>query len=362
MKKHIATLAGDGIGPEIMASAIEVLEAVNQKFSHEISYTKSLIGGAAYDKFQEHLPKETIASCESADAILFGSVGGPVAEQNSPKWNNCEANALLGLRKKFNFSINYRPAKVYPALSSLCPLRPDITAGGIDLLIIRELVGGIYFGEHSRFKEKAKRVATDECRYDEKQIRIAVVKGFESAMLRNKNLASVDKANVLATSKLWREVVEETAKDYPEVTWQHMLVDNAVMQIIKNPGQFDVIVTNNMFGDILSDAAAVLPGSLGLTPSASVAPNGFAMYEPSGGSAPDIAGKNIANPTAQILSLAMLLRFSFGLTREADCIEQAVETIIEEGYKTIDLVSANETHQSTSEWTTLIADKISNQS
>ena len=362
MKKHIAILAGDGIGPEIMASAIEVLEAVKQKFSLEISYSEALIGGAAYDKFETHLPEKTIAVCESADAILFGSVGGPVAEQSNPKWNNCEANALLGLRKRFDFSINYRPAKVYPALSTLCPLRPDITAGGIDLLIIRELVGGIYFGKHSRFEEEGTRVATDECRYDEEQIQIAVSKGFESAMLRNKNLVSVDKANVLATSKLWREVVEATAKDYPEVAWQHMLVDNAVMQIIKNPGQFDVIVTSNMFGDILSDAAAVLPGSLGLTPSASVAPNGFAMYEPSGGSAPDIAGKNIANPTAQILSLAMLLRFSFGLTEEANCIEQAVETIIKEGYRTIDLVPTNETHQSTSQWTKLIVDKISNKS
>lgn len=359
MKKHIAILAGDGIGPEIMASALEVLKAVNQKFSHDITYTEGLIGGAAYDQHENHLPKETLALCEAADAILFGSVGGPIAEQTSPKWQNCEANALLGLRKKFNFSVNYRPAKVYPALSKLCPLRSDLTASGIDLLIIRELVAGIYFGEHSRFKEEELRVATDECRYDENQIRVAVVKGFESAMLRNKNLVSVDKANVLATSKLWREVVEETAKDYPDVTWQHMLVDNAVMQIIKNPSQFDVIVTNNMFGDILSDAAAVLPGSLGLTPSASVAPDGFAMYEPSGGSAPDIAGKDIANPTAQILSLAMLLKFSFGLAAEADCIEKAVEAIIKKGFRTIDLTSDDEKHQSTTEWTKLILNEIS---
>lgn len=342
MKKKIAILAGDGIGPEVMSSALKVLDYIAEKFGHEFEYQEALVGGAAYEKHRVHLPDETLRICEASDAILFGSVGGHVSEQNQEKWKNCEANALLGLRKHFNFNANFRPAKVYPALQHICPLKSELTEKGIDLLIIRELVGDIYFGEHKFYQENGLRAALDTATYNEKQIREVVEIAFQTAEKRNKKVVSVDKANVLHTSKLWREVLEEIATNYTDISWEHMLVDNAAMQLVKNPAYFDIVVTSNMFGDILSDVAAILPGSLGLTPSASLNADGFGMYEPSGGSAQDIAGKDLANPIAQILSAAMLLRFSFALSEEAQVIENAVDQTISEGHLTGDLIISGE--------------------
>ena len=350
MKKHIAVLAGDGIGPEIMECALKVLEKVATKFNHNFEFKKALVGGAAYDKYGEHLPNDTLEICKQSDAILFGSVGGPISDQMNPKWKGCEANSLLGIRKAFSFNANFRPAKVYPELSAICPLKAEIINQGVDLLIIRELIGGIYFGEHKFYEENGKKAASDICIYTTNQIESIVRVGFEAAKKRRKKLTSVDKANVLHTSKLWREIVEQVAKDYPDVKYEHMLVDNCAMQIITKPSSFDVIVTENMFGDILSDAAAVLPGSLGLTPSASLNNQGFGMYEPSGGSAPDIAGKNIANPIAQILSAGLMLQFSFGLNEEASVINNAVDKAIANGIRTSDIQSKDLKAYSTSEF------------
>ncbi len=358
MKKDIAILAGDGIGPEVMMAALEILNAVADKFNHQFTTNEGLIGGAAFQRFQTHLPEETIAICKSADAILFGSVGGPIAEQQNPKWKNCEANSLLGLRKHFQFSVNYRPAKVYPALQDFCPLKNELIKDGCDLLIIRELVGDIYFGEHKFYQEGELRAASDLATYNENQIRIAIQAAFKAAKLRKQKVTSVDKANVLHTSKLWREIMEEEAQLHPEIKWEHQLVDNCAMQIVKNPAQFDVIVCPNLFGDILSDIAAVLPGSLGLTPSASINPEGFGMYEPSGGSAPDIAGLGIANPIAQILSVAMMLNFSFNLTQEAEAIENAVNQTLEAGFRTKDLTLVGQSSLSTTEITKEIISRL----
>lgn len=358
MDKQIAVLAGDGIGPEVMNSALRVLKAIEKKYAHNFIIKEALIGGAAYDEFENHLPNETLEICKQSDAILFGSVGGPINEQQNKKWQNCEVNALLGIRKEFGFNANFRPAKVYPELSSICPLKEEVIADGVDLLIIRELVGGIYFGKHCYHEENGVRAASDTATYTESQIESVVRIAFDAASKRSKKLTSVDKANVLHTSKLWREVVERVSKDFSDVNYEHMLVDNCAMQIITNPSNFDVIVTENMFGDILSDASAVLPGSLGLTPSASFNKEGFAMYEPSGGSAPDIAGKGIANPIAQILSTAMMLQFSFGLINEATEISTAVEESIKDGIRTSDIQDKNKEASSTEEFTNSVIDKI----
>lgn len=335
--KKIAVLAGDGIGPEVMQQALRVLNKIAEKFQHQFSFTEGLIGGQAYDQYQSHCPDETLQICDEADAILFGSVGGPINEQHLPKWQGCETNSILRLRKHFKFSVNIRPFNVYPDFAANCPLKPEIIGDGIDLLVFRELEGGIYFGRHEQFAKYNQRTAIDECTYDETQIKIIAHAAFKAAQLRSKNLCSVDKANVLATSKLWRAVVSEVAKEYPDVTLTHMLVDNCAMQLVLNPRQFDVIVTENMFGDILSDLAAALPGSLGLIPSASLNLQHKGLYEPSGGSAPDIAGKGIANPCAQILSAAMMLRYSFNLNIEANLIESAIKSTINQGIVTADL-------------------------
>jgi 3-isopropylmalate dehydrogenase len=269
--------------------------------------------------------------------FFFGSVGGPVSEINNPKWKDCEKNALLGLRKAFNFNINMRPARIYPALKNLCPLRPEILEPKVDLLMFRELLGGIYFGQHQTIIKDGQRFASDVCEYTESAIAAIAHPAFKAAQLRSKRLVSVDKANVLDTSRLWRAVVDEVAKNYPDVQYEHMLVDNCAMQLIRKPTYFDVILTENMFGDILSDAAAVLPGSLGLTPSASLNAEGFGMYEPSGGSAQDIAGKGIANPIAQVLSLGLMCRYSFGMNEVADAVERAVERALDEGARCGDI-------------------------
>lgn len=346
MDKHIAVLAGDGIGPEVMEQALRVLTTIAEKFGHRFSTTHALAGGAAYDKYETHLPEETKSICRSSDAILFGSVGGPVSEMNLPKWKNCEANSILSLRKTFQFNVNYRPVRVIPELEYLCPLKKEVIDRGVDILFLRELLGDCYFGEHKTFNaENGVRTATDLITYDEEQIASIAEAAFKAAQTRRKKVTSVDKANVLDASKLWRAVVKEVSLGYPDVVLEDMLVDNCAMQIVRDPSQFDVVVTGNMFGDILTDAAAVLPGSLGLLASASMNKDGFGLYEPPGGSAQDIAGTGIANPIAQILSVALMLRHSFQLEEEARAIESAVETTLKEGYRTRDIVRSGEPDQ-----------------
>lgn len=342
MKKTIALLPGDGIGKEVVDATLVVLKKIEEKFGHEFSYKEALIGGAAFEKYETHFPDETREICKDVDAILFGSVGGPILEADLPKWKNCEANSLLAIRKAFKFNANFRPAVVYPELKQICPLKDSIIKDGVDVLIVRELTGDLYFGEHKTYTENNEEHALDVATYSESQIRSIAHTAFQAAMKRGKLLHSVDKANVLDTGKLWRKIVTDVNQQYPEVKLEHILVDNCAMQIIKNPAQFDVILAPNMFGDILSDAAAVLPGSLGLTPSASFNEEGFGFYEPSGGSAPDIAGKGIANPIAQILSASMMLKFSFNLILEAEAVEKAVSTTLSQGYRTKDIYFENE--------------------
>lgn len=349
MKKVIAVLPGDGIGEEVCREAIRVLDAVAEKFGHEFGLRPGLIGGAAWEQHNSHFPDETKALCEASDAILFGSVGGPVELASQPKWKDCEKNSILALRQAFSFNANFRPARVYPELVDICPLRPEVAGKGVDLLIIRELLGDVYFGEHRREVRDGKRVAVDVGEYTEDQVASVAHIAFQAAEKRDRSLVSVDKANVLETSRLWREVVDEVATEYPDVKLEHMFVDNAAMQIIRDPSRFDVVVTGNLFGDILSDAAAVLPGSLGLTASASLNGEGFGMYEPQGGSAPDLAGQNVANPLAQILSVSMLLRFSFGLNQEADLIVSAVDRALAEGSRTADIADSKSEVLSTTE-------------
>ncbi len=351
MKKKIATLAGDGIGPEVMQQALRVLDAVAARFNHQFEYLSAVVGGSAYEKFNSHCPEETLQVCKKADAILFGSVGGPANEQHLPKWKNCEAASILQLRKQFAFNINIRPIHIFPSLTSISPLKNELIDKGVDILIFRELCGDIYFGKHEMIEENKLRTAKDEAVYNEEQIHCIAIAAFEAAKLRGKKVVSVDKANVLATSKLWREIVVEIAKQYPEIELSHMLVDNCAMQLVLNPMQFDVILTANLFGDILSDLAAALTGSVGLTASASLNAQGFGLYEPSGGSAPDIAGKNIANPVAQILSAALLLHHSFGMVAEAQAIQDAVKQTLQAGIFTKDLVRGNQSAVSTIEFT-----------
>lgn len=341
MQKKIAVLAGDGIGPEVMHQALYALKKINNKFNHQFSFEDALIGGAAYDAFQAHFPDQTKHLCQTADAILFGSVGGSLSESQLPKWKDCEKNSILALRKTCKLNTNIRVSKIYPELIDICPIKNHLIQYGIDIVIFRELIGDIYFGEHKRWNENNQRYASDSAEYHENQISQIAHRAFQLAKKRKQKVFSVDKANVLETSKLWREVVSEISKYYPDVILEHMLVDNCAMQLIINPQQFDVILTSNLFGDILSDAAAALPGSLGLMPSASLSESGFGLYEPSGGSAPDIAGKNIANPIAQILSAAMMLRYSFDCHEEAQCIENSVQQALNAGYRTKDIAHTN---------------------
>lgn len=335
MEFQIALIRGDGIGPEIVDSAVLVLQKVGQKYGHQFRCTPYLAGGCAIDATGQPLPQETIDGCLAADSVLLGAVGGP-------KWDNNPAElrpekALLGLRKALGLYTNLRPAKLYRALSGDCPLRPDIVANGFDLMMVRELTGGIYFGDRGRREGKYGPEAYDTEAYSVMEVeRIARV-AFETARKRRKNVISIDKANVLETSRLWRETVHRVAQDYPDVTCTDMLVDNAAMQLVRNPAQFDVVVTSNMFGDILSDEASQITGSIGMLPSASMGDGTRGMYEPIHGSAPDIAGQNKANPIATILSVAMMLRYSFGLMKEADSIEDAVDRVLNAGWRTADL-------------------------
>lgn len=336
MNKKITVLPGDGIGPEIVAEAIKVLNKVADKFGHAFDYTYVDIGGCSIDKYGVPITDEGMALCKSSDSVLLGAVGGP-------KWDNCPPEirpekALLAVRKELGLFANLRPTKLFPQLADSSPLKQEIVGNGIDLLIVRELTGGVYFGQKKTEEINGELVATDIMPYSEHEIeRIARV-AFETAMKRGKKLASVDKANVLDTSRLWRKTVHRLAEEYPEVSCSDILVDNTAMQLIKNPTQFDVLVTENMFGDILSDEASMLTGSIGMMPSASLSSGTLGMYEPIHGSAPDIAGMNIANPLGTILSAAMMLRYSFDMAEEADAIEAAVNQVLDDGYRTGDIM------------------------
>ena len=341
MKMKIGVIKGDGIGPEIVGEAMKVLDRIAEVYGHSISYTQLLMGGASIDVNGIPLTDDTLEQAKNCDAVLMGSIGGDA--KTSP-WYQLEPSkrpeaGLLALRKGLNLFANLRPAVLYQELKGACPLKEEIADRGFDMMIMRELTGGLYFGERSTREENGVLVARDELTYSETEIRRIAKRGFDIAMKRRKKVTSVDKANVLDSSRLWRKVVEEVAKDYPEVTLEHMLVDNCAMQLVKDPAQFDVILTENMFGDILSDEASMVTGSIGMLASASLNETKFGLYEPSGGSAPDIAGQGIANPIATILSAAMMLKYSFDLDEEAAAIEEAVSAVLKDGYRTIDIMS-----------------------
>lgn len=343
MKMNIALVPGDGIGPEIIAEAVKVLEKVGEVYGHEFRFDHLIAGGASIDLNGVPLTEETIARAKAADAVMLGAVGGPKWD-NEPGPNRPE-RALLGLRSSLGLFCNLRPAIIYPELSEASPLKSEVVANGIDIMVVRELTGGIYFGEKGR-KDDA---AYDIMYYSRPEIERISKKAFDAAMLRDKHVTVVDKANVLESSRLWREVTKEVAASYPEVTLDYMYVDNAAMQLVKNPGQFDVVLTENMFGDILSDEASMITGSIGMLPSASLREDKFGMYEPIHGSAPDIAGKGISNPIATILSAAMMLRYTFSLEKEADAIERAVKEALADGLRTMDIKKNDEKASSTEE-------------
>ena len=341
MEKNIAVIKGDGIGPEIVTEAMKVLDKVAAKFGHKFNYEQLLMGGCSIDANGVALTDETIERCKASDAVLMGSIGGDTTK--SP-WYKLPANlrpeaGLLKIRKSLGLFANLRPCLLFSELASACPLKTEISEKGFDMLIMRELTGGLYFGERRTSEVDGVMTAVDTLSYNEKEIRRIAIKAFDVAMKRRKKVTSVDKANVLDSSRLWRKVVEEVAKDYPEVKLEHMLVDNSAMQLVKDPAKFDVMVTENMFGDILSDEASMITGSIGMLPSASMNETKFGLYEPSGGSAPDIAGQNKANPIATILSAAMMLRYSFDMNDEADAVENAVRQTIRDGYRTGDIMS-----------------------
>jgi len=352
MSRNIAILAGDGIGPEVMTQTVRILKAIGYRFDSNFTFHYGEIGGSAFEKFGSHFPQETKILCTQADAILVGSVGGPISESHLPKWAHCERNSILQLRKEFCFNVNLRPISLNSQLQILSPLKQSKESKPIDMVIVRELVGDIYFGKHERSISKGLRVALDEASYSENQICSVAHFAFELARSRKGKVSSVDKANVLETSRLWREVVNEVSVEYADVQLEHVLVDHCAMKMIQAPDQFDVVLASNLFGDILSDLGAAILGSLGLLPSASInKETGFGLYEPAGGSAPDIAGKNIANPIAQILSAAMMLRLSFNMTREAQVIENAVQKAIFNGYRTKDLCIGFQNSVSTEQFT-----------
>lgn len=357
MKKSIAVIKGDGIGGEITEQALAVLDSIARKHGHSFSYTDVLMGGCAIDSTGAPLPKETIDICLSSDAVLLGAVGGA-------KWDTLPGHlrpeaGLLGIRSALGLFANLRPARLTPCLSAACPLKEKIICGGLDLVIVRELTGGAYFGRHiTDTDENGVRYASDDMRYSVPEIERIVRCGFEAARKRRSRLHSVDKANVLESSRLWREVAHRVREEYPDVEYSDMLVDNCAMQLIRNPAQFDVIVTENLFGDILSDEASMLTGSLGMLPSASLGSGTLGLFEPVHGSAPDIAGKNIANPLAAILSAAMLLRYSFGLNKEADEVEAAVTAVLEKGFRTADIMSDGMTLTACDEMGRLVCNEI----
>lgn len=356
MNYKLAVIPGDGIGPDVVEQTLLVLDKVGEKFGHTFQYHKVLAGGCAIDATGGCLPQETIDMCKASDAVLLGAVGGW-------KWDTLPGDqrperALLGLRKALGLFANLRPALLFEQLADASPLKPEILAGGLDIVVVRELTGGIYFGEKGVKDTDLGPAAYDIEQYAEEEVRRIAKVAFDMAMKRSKHVTSVDKANVLESSRLWRRVVTEVAKDYPEVTLDHLYVDNAAMQLVRNPRQFDVIVTSNIFGDILSDEASQITGSIGMLPSASLAQSNFGMYEPVHGSAPDIAGQDKANPMATILSAAMMLRYTFGLGQEADAIENAVKSVLDQGYRTPDLFAGEGTLVGTAEMGRRIAEAI----
>ena len=366
MSYHVGVISGDGIGPEIVAEAKKVLDAVGKKYHHDFEYEEILMGGCSIDATGVPLTDEAIEQAKASDAVLMGSIGGNTATSpwyKLPPDKRPEAG-LLKIRKSLHLFANLRPAYLYEELKEACPLRDDIIGEGFDMMIMRELTGGLYFGARETKEVDGVMTAVDTLAYNENEIRRIAKRGFDIAMKRRKKVTSVDKANVLASSRLWRKIVEEVAGDYPEVTYEHMLVDNCAMQLVKDPRQFDVILTENMFGDILSDEASMVTGSIGMLSSASLNDTKFGLYEPSGGSAPDIAGKGIANPIATILSAAMMLRYSFDLDKEAEAIEGAVKQVLKEGYRTIDIMPQEEAKKAsvkqvgTKEMGSLIAERV----
>lgn len=361
MEKKITVIKGDGIGPEIVTEAQKVLDKVAEKFGHKFVYTDILMGGCSIDKYGVPLTDEAVEIAKNSDAVLLGSIGGNTS--TSP-WYKLAPNlrpeaGLLKIRKELGLFANLRPANLYPELREACPLiKDDIIGDGFDMMIMRELTGGLYFGARKTENVDGVETAVDTLTYNENEIRRIAIRGFDIAMKRRKKVTSVDKANVLDSSRLWRKVVNEVAKDYPEVELEHMLVDNCAMQLVRDPKQFDVILTENMFGDILSDEAAMISGSLGMLASASLNDTKFGMYEPSHGSAPDIAGQDKANPIATILSASMLLRFSFDMDKEADAIDNAVKKVLEAGYRTGDIMSEGMKLVGCKEMGSLVADMI----
>ena len=360
MEYKVTVIPGDGIGPEIIREAKKVLDKVGQTYSHTFSYTEVLMGGCSIDACGVPLTDEALETAKSGDAVLLGAVGGDVGNS---RWYQVAPElrpeaGLLAIRKGLNLFANMRPAYLYKELAGACPLKKEIIGDGFDMVIMRELTGGLYFGNRYTKEIGGLMTAVDTLTYNENEIRRIAVKAFDIAMKRRKKVTSVDKANVLDSSRLWRKVVEEVAKDYPEVTLTHMLVDNCAMQLVMNPGQFDVVLTENMFGDILSDEASMITGSIGMLSSASLNETKFGMYEPSHGSAPDIAGKDIANPIATILSAAMMLRYSFDLDKEADVVEAAVQQVLTEGWRTADIMADGCRKVGTAQMGDLIASRI----
>ena len=360
MSYKVGVIRGDGIGPEIVAEALKVLDKVAEKYNETFDYTDILLGGASIDATGKPLTEEALETAKSCDAVLMGSIGGNTT--TSP-WYKLPANlrpeaGLLAIRKGLGLFANMRPAYLYEELKDACPLREDIIGDGFDLVVMRELTGGLYFGERKTFEEDGVTKAVDTLTYSEEEIRRIAIRGFDIAMKRRKKVTSVDKANVLDSSRLWRKVVNEVAKDYPEVELEHMLVDNCAMQLVRDPKQFDVILTENMFGDILSDEASMVTGSIGMLSSASLKEGSFGLYEPSHGSAPDIAGQDIANPIATILSASMLLRYSFNMDQAADAVDNAVKQVLKDGYRTVDIMSEGMTKVGCKEMGTLIAERI----
>lgn len=360
MEFNIALIPGDGIGPEIVREACKVLDKTAAKYHHQFHYEELLMGGISIDTYGEPLTDETLERAKKSDSVLLGAVGGNVGNS---KWYDVAPNlrpeaGLLKIRKGLELFANIRPAYLYDELKEACPLKDAVIGNGFDMVIMRELTGGIYFGERHTEEVNGVLKATDVLTYDENEIRRIAVKAFEIAMKRNKRVISVDKANVLDSSRLWRKVVKEVSAEYPEVELKDMLVDNCAMQLVMNPGQFDVILTENMFGDILSDEASMITGSIGMLSSASLGATKLGLYEPSHGSAPDIAGKNIANPIATILSAAMMLRYSFDLDEEANAVEDAVRQVLKDGFRTVDIMSEGMKQVSCSEMGDLIVERI----
>ena len=360
MECKITLIPGDGIGPEIVREAVKVLDRVADKYGHKFDYTKILMGGCSIDEYGVPLTDEAVSIAKSSDAVLLGAVGGNVGNS---KWYDVAPNlrpeaGLLKIRKDLELFANLRPAYLYNELKKACPLKEEIIGDGFDMIIVRELTGGLYFGERHTSEVDGVMTAVDTLTYNEEEIRRIAVKGFEMAMKRKKKLTSVDKANVLDSSRLWRKIVHEVAKDYPEVEVSDMLVDNCAMQLVMNPGQFDVILTENMFGDILSDEASMITGSIGMLSSASLGKTKLGLYEPSHGSAPDIAGKNVANPIATILSAAMMLRYSLDLDKEAYAVEKAVAEVLKEGYRTTDIMSEGCTLVGTDKMGDLVSERV----